>query len=488
VTATAQSIHDTSATELDTVLERARLAAEPLGALRPAERARHLVAVADALDAAAEELVPLALAETNLPQGRLTGELKRTTFQLRLFAEVLEEGAYLQATVDRADPDFALGAKPDLRRMAVPLGPVLVFAASNFPFAFSVAGGDTASALAAGCPVVLKAHPGHPRLSARTAEIVSEALSSQGAPEGTFALVHGVETGTNALRDERVAAAAFTGSVPGGRALFDIAHQRPNPIPFFGELGSLNPTFVTRAAVQARGAEIAQGYVTSYSGNAGQLCTKPGLLFLPAGHGLETALADASARVSPHRMLNDRLHEGYAGRRETVTSVPGVRVLAEGGAGEDGISPTLVSTDVPTLLAHREELLEEAFGPLSIVVNYDSDEELREAAATFGGNLTATVHAEPADTESVAPLLRVLRDKAGRLLFNGWPTGVAVSPAMQHGGPYPATTDARFTSVGTAAVDRFLRPVTYQNVPQELLPEALRDDNPWNVPQRIHAA
>lgn len=476
---------DTSASELDALLSRAHDAAEAFGAQPPAARARQLRAVADALDAASGELVPLAIEESHLSEARLTGELKRTTFQLRLFADVAEDGSYLQATLDAADPDFPLGPKPDLRRVLLPLGPVLVFAASNFPFAFSVAGGDAAAALAAGCPVVLKGHPGHPKLSARTGEIVREALTSAGAPEGAFAVVFGFETGGSALRDERIQAAAFTGSVPAGRALFDIANSRSRPIPFFGELGSLNPSFVTPETARVRGEEVAKGFVTSYSGNAGQLCTKPGLLFLPAGHGLADTLTSASEAVGTQRMLNDRLHEGYRDRRDEVQAVPGVRVLAEGDVSE-GTVPTLLATDVPTLLANRETLLEEVFGPLSIVVEYASDDELRQAAEALEGNLTATLHAEPSETELAGSLLSRLRERAGRLLYNGWPTGVAVSPAMQHGGPYPATTDARFTSVGTAAIDRFLRPVAYQNVPQELLPASLRDDNPWNLPRRAH--
>ncbi|WP_246025860.1 aldehyde dehydrogenase (NADP(+)) [Saccharopolyspora antimicrobica] len=476
---------DTTPAELETALQRAAEAAEAFGSQPPATRARQIRAVADALDAASGELVPLAMTESNLSEGRLTGELKRTTFQLRLFAGVLDDGGYLQATVDSADPEFPLGAKPDLRRVLVPVGPVLVFAASNFPFAFSVAGGDTASALAAGCPVVLKAHPGHPRLSVRTGEIITAALAESGAPDGVFHVVLGLETGAVALRDPRVKAAAFTGSVPAGRALFDIANSRPTPIPFFGELGSLNPVFATPGAIRARGAEIAKGYVTSYSGNAGQLCTKPGLLFLPADHGLDEVLAEESRAVAAHKMLNERLHQGYCNRRAAVTEVPGVRVLAEGSV-DDGAVPTLLTTDVATLLANREALLEEVFGPLSIVVTYASEDEARRAAEAFEGNLTATLHAEDDDAEFAASLVNRLRDRAGRLLFNGWPTGVAVSPAMHHGGPYPATTDARFTSVGTAAIDRFLRPVTYQNVPQNLLPEPLRDENPWGIPQTRH--
>ncbi|MBE9373358.1 aldehyde dehydrogenase (NADP(+)) [Saccharopolyspora sp. HNM0983] len=478
------SIPDTTGAELDAALQRANRAAEEMCAQPPAGRARQLRAAADALDAAAAELVDLARAESNLSEARLTGELARTTFQLRLFAETADSGEFLHVVLDRADPDFPLGPKPDLRRMLLPLGPVLVFAASNFPFAFSVAGGDTAAALAAGCPVLVKAHPGHPALSQRTAEIVGEALRSAGAPEGAFDVVFGFETGSNALQDPRIRAAAFTGSVPAGRALHDIAAARPDPIPFFGELGSLNPVFVTPGAVRARGADIASGYVNSYCGNAGQLCTKPGLLFLPAGHGLGEALVGHARDAAAHPMLNERLHEGFEQRRREATEVPGVQVLVDGDAA--GPSPTLLAASVDTLLEHREALLAEAFGPLSIVVEYDSPQEANRVAEAFAGNLTATVHAEDDEAGLVGGLVRRLRERAGRVLFNGWPTGVAVSPAMQHGGPYPATTDARFTSVGTASIERFLRPVTYQNAPAGVLPEPLRDDNPWNIPQTVH--
>jgi NADP-dependent aldehyde dehydrogenase len=474
---------------LDAVLAAAAGAAGPLAAMRPRERARVLVAVADALDAAGDDLVPLAIEESGLPEGRLRGELRRTTVQLRSFAGTLEDGGYLDAVIDRAEPDTPLGPRPDLRRMLIPLGPVLVFAASNFPFAFSVAGGDTASALAAGCPVVLKAHPGHPRLSARTGEVVADALRSGGAPEGTIGMVFGLDAGTEALRDPRITAAAFTGSVPAGRTLFDIASARPVPIPFYGELGSLNPVFVTPGAAAARKAELAGGYAGSFTLGTGQFCTKPGLLFLPRGHGLEESLVQAVRAVEPARMLHPGVYEGYRGRRSAMSSVKGVRTLVEGGtAGGLTAEPTLLATDVATLLRHRDVLLEEAFGPLSVVVSYDGPDELLTAAEEFEGNLTATVHAEPDETELVRPLLARLRERAGRLLYNGWPTGVAVTAAMQHGGPYPATTSPLHTSVGTAAISRFLRPVSYQGMPQSLLPEALQDSNPLGVPQRINPA
>jgi NADP-dependent aldehyde dehydrogenase len=487
-----EPVTETKPEELEQVLAGAARAAAPFGALAPRDRARALVAVSDALRAAEDELVDIAGAESGLPEGRLRGELNRTAVQLRLFAEVLARGAYLDIVLDHADPDFAIGPRPDLRRIKLPIGPVLVYAASNFPFAFSVIGGDSASALAAGCPVVLKSHPGHPELSARTGALVAGALAKAGAPDGVFAVIHGDEAGVSALRDERITAAAFTGSVAGGRALFDIAADRPRPIPFFGELGSNNPVFVTPGAVGARGAEIAQGYVESFTLGVGQFCTKPGLLFLPADHGLEPALTDAVRAVAGGRMLTEKVHRGYQSRYHEIVGTAGVRTLVDGGeAGGLAAVPTLVATDPDTLLAHRHELVEEAFGPLSIVVSYREVAELPGLARELPASLTGTVHldaADPADTESVRPLVAELQDRVGRLLFNGWPTGVAVTPAMHHGGPYPATTAPLHTSVGARAIERFLRPVVFQNAPEELLPEALRDDNQLGLPRETNPA
>jgi NADP-dependent aldehyde dehydrogenase len=480
---------DTTPEELDVVLAAAARAAGPLAALRPAERAALLRAAADALDAAAGELVPIANAESSLPEGRLTGEVARSSGQLRLFADALDEGSYLEVIIDTADQNAAPVPRPDLRRMLVPLGPVLVFAASNFPFAFSVPGGDTASALAAGSPVVLKAHPGHPQLSQRTGEVLADALRAAGAPEGTLAVVHGMEAGTSALTDPRIKAAAFTGSVRGGRALLDIATTRPEPIPFYGELGSLNPVFVTPAAVAARGDAIADGYVASFTLGSGQFCTKPGLLFLPEGHGLEKRLVDAVRGTPPAGMLNDRIRAGHAEERERLEGLGAVRTLVharevEGDAA--GVAPTLLATTAKELLADPDVLLQECFGPTSILVEYTGTDELHAAAEAFGGNLTATVHAEDGDVAALPPLLDLLRERTGRLVYNGWPTGVAVASAMHHGGPYPATTASVHTSVGTTAVRRFLRPVCYQNTPQALLPEALQDRNALGLPRRIN--
>ncbi|MHA6631398.1 aldehyde dehydrogenase (NADP(+)) [Pseudonocardia sichuanensis] len=479
------TVPDTTPEELERVLAAAAQAAGPLAALRPAERAALLRAAADALDAAAGELVPIAIEESSLPEGRLTGEVARSSGQLRLFADALEEGSYLEVTLDSADAKAKPVPRPDLRRMLLPLGPVAVFAASNFPFAFSVPGGDTASALAAGCPVVLKAHPGHPRLSVRTGEVLVEALRAAGAPDGTFAVVHGMDAGATVLTDPRIKAGAFTGSVKGGLALLDIATKRAEPIPFYGELGSLNPVFVTPAAVSARGADIADGYVGSFTLGTGQFCTKPGLLFLPEGHGLEERLTEAVRNAAPAGMLNDRIREGHAHERDRLEGLGPVRTLVHGADTDAGVAPTLLATTAKELLADPDALLQECFGPTSIVVEYSDPDEMLAAAEAFGGNLTATVQAEDSDAPTLAPLLDALRDRAGRLVYNGWPTGVAVSWAMHHGGPFPSTTASIHTSVGVTALRRFLRPVCYQNTPQSLLPEALQDGNPLGLPRRL---
>lgn len=471
-------------TDAGGALASAASAARAFGALRPGERAVMLRAVAGALDGAAGELVPLAERESHLPEARLRGELVRTTFQLRLFADVLDDGSYLRATIDHFDQQWTPGARPDLRRILLPVGPVVVFAASNFPFAFSVAGGDTASALAAGAPVVLKAHPGHPELSRRTAAIVSGALRQAGAPDGAFSLIEGERAGRDAVLDVRTKAAAFTGSATAGRALFDLACSRAVPIPFYAEMGSLNPVFVTRGAASERGEAIWSGFTDSFTLGTGQFCTKPGLLFVPSSSGARERVTELVSGRGTAPLLNQRIAAGYRETRATLSEHPAVRTLVAGEDAEAGPSPTLLATTVPELLAHRDVLLDECFGPTSIVVDYDDEEQLLDAARAFDGELTAGIHAS-AGEEVAAALLAELTERAGRVLFDGWPTGVAVSHAMQHGGPYPATTAPLHTSVGTAAIERFLRPVCFQDAPPELLPEALREDNPLAIPRRV---
>jgi len=471
--------------ELETVLAEAAAAAAPVAAAGTTGRRAWLCAVADALEAASGELLPLAHAETHLPEHpRLAGELVRTTFQLRFLGDVIAEGSVHDAVVDTADPDWPMGPRPDLRRHQVPLGPVLVFAAGNFPFAFSVAGGDTAAALAAGCPVVVKAHPGHPELSRRTAAIVRDALRAAGAPDGAFALVEGVETGVDALRDPRIAAAAFTGSVHGGRALHDIAAARPVPIPFFGELGSVNPVVVTPSAAAGRPDEIVSGLVGSATLGAGQFCTQPGVVFVPAGSGLEGRVQEAIAAVEPQPMLTAAGAQAFAQRRAALAAHPGVHSSTAAGDTGDGLAPRPSAhvTTAAALAADPDALGAECFGPSTLLVTWSGTGELHAALRALGGALTATVHGNPGDPE-LPELLPLLAGLAGRLVWNGWPTGVTVSWAQQHGGPYPATTAPSTTSVGAGAVSRFLRPVAWQGFPQELLPPELRDDDP-GVPQR----
>lgn len=479
---------ETTPAEIDRIVAAAAEAAEHLARTTPAERARWLNAAADALEKVSEELVALAARETHLPeQPRLRSEMVRTVFQLRLFGQVLTDGEFLHAAVDHADPEWPMGPRPDIRRMTVPIGPVLVFTASNFPLTLSVAGHDTAAALAAGCPVVVKAHPGHPELSARTFEVLTGALTEAGAPEGTAGIVYGVESGVTALRHPGVAAAAFTGSESGGRALFDIANARPRPIPFYGELGSVNPVLVTEAAVAARGAEIATGYVGSYALGAGQFCTKPGLLLLPRGHGLDERLRAAVTAVGPQQLLNDRIAQGYRAGLPRLAEHPAVTVLyaPEAAESNQAFAPTLLRVSADDFARAAESLDVECFGPVSLIVEYDGPHQLREVLGTLEPGLTATLHAEESDADQVRGLLPALIRLAGRLIWNGWPTGITLSWAQQHGGPYPATTAPQFTSMGTAAVDRFLRPVAWQGFPDALLPEPLRDANPWNLPRRV---
>lgn len=471
---------------LNEVAGLAAAAARPFAETEPRRRAHALVDLADALERSAGPLIATAMRETGLSEPRLQGELRRTSNQLRLFAEVIVEGAYLDARIDEADPDYVIGPRPDVRRVLQPVGPVLNFAASNFPFAFSVIGGDSAAALAAGCPVILKANPGHPLLSAQTAALVVESLEASGMPHGVFQIVSGQDLGVALLRDERIRAGSFTGSTRVGRMLAEIAATRDIPIPFFGELGSVNPAYATPGALANEPGLIA-GFLASVSGSAGQLCTKPGFLFVPSDVGL----GDLAAAATPeHRLLNPAIGGTFVRRRQDVLDVPGITVHLPGSVREDGegqrfATPTVIGVTTDQLTTH-DVLLEECFGPLSIIVRYRDAAELASLhRRLFPGNLTSTLHATDAElsSEEWSELIAALAATSGRVLFAGWPTGVSVTSAMQHGGPYPATTTDS-TSVGTAAICRFLRAVAYQDAPAAALPPALRDDNPWHVPQR----
>ncbi|MEU6675206.1 aldehyde dehydrogenase (NADP(+)) [Streptomyces sp. NPDC046853] len=480
---------EATAEEVDQAV-RAALAAGDALADRTV-RAAFLRSAAELLDGAKDHLVEAADAETALGPVRLTGELARTCFQLRAFADVVDEGGFLGVVIDHPDSS-ATPPIPDLRRYKIPLGVVAVYSASNFPFAFSVPGGDTASALAAGCPVVVKAHPDHPATSELVAATLRRAAARHGIPEGVVGLVHGFEAGVELVKHPLVSGAGFTGSIRGGRALFDAAAARPVPIPFHGELGSLNPVVVTEAAAVERAEEIGTGLAGSMTLGVGQFCVKPGLVFAPAGEGgdrflksLTEAVSDTEAGV----LLDHRMRDNFvAGVRERG-ELPDVDAPVTPGAGsEHTVSAGFLTVPAAKLATEGEHdlLLEECFGPVTVVARYENEAEITSVLTRLPGNLTATVQLsadEAAGEGRGAALVAELTPLAGRVLVNGWPTGVAVAPAQHHGGPYPATTSTS-TSVGGTAIERWLRPVAYQNTPEALLPPELRDDNPLGLPRR----
>jgi acyl-CoA reductase-like NAD-dependent aldehyde dehydrogenase len=476
------------ATEAE-VAEAVEAATEAFDVLRRADRdvlVGLLRGAAERLEGLGEQLVETAARETGLGAQRITGERARTCAQLRLFADVVADGAHLDVRIDTPDPD-AVPPRPALRRMQVPLGPVAVYGASNFPLAFSVPGGDTASALAAGCPVVAKAHPSHPATSELAARAITDAVADAGLPPGTFSLLHGraVAISQALVLHPGVKAVGFTGSIPGGRALHDLASSRPEPIPVYAEMGSLNPQLVTEGALAERSEDLARGLVTSMTMGTGQFCTKPGIVCLPdsaAGRAFEAQVADAAGGVAPTPLLNAGIARSLQERLTATTSAEGVEVLAAGAAGGPGFlaAPTVVAADAATVLG-TPALLEEHFGPVTVLVRCADPEQMAEVVRALPGALAASLHATEADAEVAATLLDVLREAAGRVLWNGFPTGVAVSHAQHHGGPYPASTWPAHTSVGSAAIRRFLRPVTYQEVPDGLLPPALRDANPLGL-------
>ncbi|MFB7497709.1 aldehyde dehydrogenase (NADP(+)) [Streptomyces sp. NPDC056161] len=481
---------EATAEEVDDTVRAARAARTSLA--DRAVRSAFLRSAAAGLEAARDPLVEAADAETALGPVRLTGELTRTAYQLRAFADLVDEGAFLDVIIDHPDAT-ATPPVPDLRRYKVPLGVVAVYAASNFPFAFSVAGGDTASALAAGNPVVVKAHPDHPALSELVADVLRRAAAGHGIPAGAVGLVHGFAAGLELIRHPLVAAAGFTGSVRGGRALFDVAAARPVPIPFHGELGSLNPVLVTEAAAVERAEEIGSGLAASMTLGAGQFCVKPGLVLVPsgaAGDRLVKSLADAVSETEPGVLLDHRMRDAFvAGVRERGLLEGVESPVTPGAGGEHTVGAGVLAVPADRLAAEgaHDLLLEECFGPVSVVARYADDGEAAAVLSRLPGNLTATVQlsaAEAAGQGRGAEILAELTPLAGRVLVNGWPTGVAVAPAQHHGGPYPATTSTS-TSVGGTAVERWMRPVVYQNTPQALLPKELHDDNPLGLPRRF---
>lgn len=478
---------DATPEEVHRALELAASAFEAMEEVDRETRATFLEAIAQNLLDLGDPLIDRTSAETALPEARLQGERGRTVGQLRLFAQVVREGSYLGARLDLAQPDRQPLPKPDVRRMLVPLGPVAIFGASNFPLAFSVAGGDTASALAAGCPVVAKGHPSHPGASELVARAIIDAAETTGLPEGVFSLVHGAghAVGLELVRHPLTTAVGFTGSLRGGRALFDAAAARDVPIPVYAEMGSTNPLFLLPGAL-ADGAEaIATGLHGSVNLGVGQFCTNPGLVIVQDGPDADTFLEHLTAAFAGGAggsMLNEGIRRAYDAGSEGLGAIPGVEALARSAAGPGpcGATPALFVTDAATFQKNAQ-LRHEVFGPATLVVRCPDVEAILTLARSLDGQLTAGLHATEADAPLAARLVKILHHKAGRVLYGGYPTGVEVCPSMQHGGPYPSTTDTRTTSVGTAAIDRWLRPVAYQSFPQNQLPPELRDGNPTGI-------
>jgi NADP-dependent aldehyde dehydrogenase len=477
---------ESTADDVAAACVEAKAAGAWLDGLSGAARADLLRACAASLEQAGERIVTVADRETALGRPRLTGELARTCGQLRLFAEVVEEGSYLDIAIDRPQPEAQPLPRPDLRRMMVPIGVVGVFGASNFPLAFSVAGGDTASALAAGCPVVVKAHPAHPATSEFIASRMRSALADAGGPAATLALVHGTEAGRALVQDSRVAAIGFTGSVAGGRALFDLASSRSHPIPFYGELGSLNPLVVLPGAAAQGGRSLGERTAESVLLGGGQFCTKPGLLLMPSGPDGDTVVAGLRSRAAetpPTHLLTPGIKEALT--RATPDLTEGTKVLLRDSGANPTMSATLVEVSAKEIL-DRADLLEEHFGPFAVVARYADENELREVLGALEPCLVATMHAHESDHATAERHLRRLVAIAGRIVWNGFPTGVQVSWGMTHGGPYPATTNPLHTSVGASAIRRWLRPITYQDVPVELLPgEVVRPQVPHRIDGRL---
>lgn len=476
--------------EVDAAARAAGSAFESFAATPPDRRAAFLRAVAETILALGDPLLDRAEAETALPRPRLEGERARTANQARLFAELVEEGSWVDARIDRAQPDRKPLPRPDLRRMLVPLGPVAVFGASNFPLAFSVAGGDTVSALAAGCPVVVKAHPAHPGTSELAARALLAAARQTGMPDGVFSMVHGPSpaVGQSLVTHPAIQAVGFTGSFRGGKALLDAASGREQPIPVFAEMGSANPVFVLPDALATRAGEIAKALAASVTLGCGQFCTNPGLTFVApsdAASAFVARLGALLAETPPGTLVHAGIKAAYDGELAAVSALAGVRLAAR--ASGKGPNPAteaqaaLLLAEAPAFETHAR-LGEEIYGPVTLAVRCSSKAEVLAAARRLKGHLTATVHATEQDLVEYPELVPLLARKAGRVVLNGVPTGVEVSHAMQHGGPWPATTDPRATSVGTAAILRFVRPVSFQDVPPTLLPDELRDANP----RRIH--
>jgi NADP-dependent aldehyde dehydrogenase len=480
------TFRDATAAEIDAALGTAAAVAKAYRETPAETRIAFLERMAAGAEAAAEELIALADAETALGRPRLPAELGRACAGARMFAAMLREGSWVDARIDTANPARQPVPKPDLRMMHRPIGPVVVFGASNFPFAISVMGTDTVSALAVGCPVVVKAHPAHPHTCERMAAVIRDAARECGLPEGVFTLLQGRghEVGAALVTHPKTEAVAFTGSLRGGRALFDLAARRERPIPVYAEMGSLNPVFLLPGALAQRGARIAEGFVASLTLGTGQFCTNPAMVLALDGPDLDAFLAEAGSRVAavkPGSMLHRGIHQAYCEGVERIEALGGVRVRARGEGADPAraeAAAVLFEAAGEAYFRHPEILREEVFGPSSVVLRCGSAAELTRFAEAMDGSLSATIHGTEEDLAAHRDLFSALQAKVGRLIVNGFPTGLEVCAAMHHGGPYPATTHSHFTSVGLNSYLRFVRPVSYQDVPDAFLPEELQNANP----------
>jgi NADP-dependent aldehyde dehydrogenase len=480
-------IKDATSVEIDETVQKAHKAFLMYRNLSGKEKAQLLRKIADEIETLGDALISTASKESNLPEARLTGERGRTTGQLRLFASLVEEGSWVEASIDTAIPDRQPLPKPDIRKMLIPMGTIAVFGASNFPLAFSTAGGDTASALAAGCTVVVKAHPAHPETSNLVAQAIWNALEKCNLPKEIFGHLHGksADVGKNLVLHPLVKAVAFTGSFNGGKALFDLANQRKNPIPVFAEMGSINPVILLPNALKNRAESIATQFAGSITLGAGQFCTKPGILIGVENADLENFIATLSQQITntkPATMLYEGIAFNYDCQRRILSAQNGVKVEAEASTPADkgqGL-PTLASVYATEFLKNPT-LHEEVFGAFALIIKCKHQGEIQQVIQSLAGQLTATIIGEKEELVNSKDLVDTLREVVGRIVFNGVPTGVEVCYSMQHGGVFPATTDSRFTSVGTGAIKRFVRPVAFQNCPDDLLPSELQASNPLNI-------
>lgn len=483
------AFHQATPEELNKAVNAALSAYAEFRQTSPEKRAAFLDAIADEIDALDDGFIAEVSRETALSVIRLQGERGRTSVQMRLFAQILRRGDFLGARIDEALPDRLPMARVDLRQMKIGLGPVGVFGASNFPMAFSVAGGDTASALAAGCPVVVKAHSGHLVTSELVAKAIERAVASQNMPKGVFNMVYGEEIGRDLTLHPGIKAIGFTGSLKGGRALFNLASNRPDPIPFFAEMSSVNPVWLMPKALEQRVKQIAKDAADSVVMGCGQFCTNPGL-FVGVKSEAMTQFVDAMRKEMMMRpqqvMLNKQTLHSYMAGIESLKAVEGVRVLVENEMQDPYAAPYLFEADESLLFDSNHILEHEVFGPSTVIVQLESTKALQRFFEHLQGQLTITLQADATDLTDHQHILPLLEHKAGRVLVNGYPTGVEVCDAMVHGGPYPATTDARGTSVGSLAIDRFLRPVCYQNYPDEMLPAALKRSNPLEITRLVN--